>query len=104
MTAIACVLAASSILHAADGSPDTESVEQRNARMQWWREARFGMFIHWGFYAVPAGVHNGQIVDAKHGSEWIQCDALLSREEYEPYAKQFNPVDFDAEAMGPACA
>ena len=32
-----------------------ETHEQRDARMQWWREARFGMFIHWGIYSVPAG-------------------------------------------------
>ncbi|TWU31962.1 alpha-L-fucosidase [Novipirellula artificiosorum] len=81
-----------------DNEQVAETSAERDARMQWWREARFGMFIHWGFYAVPAGVHNGQIVDASHGSEWIQCDALLSREQYEPYAAQFNPVDFDAEA------
>ncbi len=74
-----------------------ETEAERSLRMQWWREARFGMFIHWGFYAVPAGVHNGEIVDAKHGSEWIQCDALLRRDEYEVYARQFNPVAFDAD-------
>ena len=32
-----------------------ESQEDRDQRMKWWREARFGMFIHWGLYAVPAG-------------------------------------------------
>ncbi len=75
----------------------SETAAQRDARMRWWREARFGMFIHWGIYAVPAGVYKGEIVDARHGSEWIQCDALLRRDEYEPYAKQFNPVEFDAD-------
>jgi alpha-L-fucosidase len=95
--AIACVLLVSGATLAADAGPDAETDAQKTARMKWWREARFGMFIHWGFYAVPAGVHDGQIVDANHGSEWIQCDALLSREQYEPYAKQFNPVDFDAD-------
>ena len=34
---------------------DTETPAQRDARMAWWREARFGMFIHWGLYSVPAG-------------------------------------------------
>ena len=37
-----------------------ETKAQRDARMHWWREARFGMFIHWGLYAVPAGVYNGK--------------------------------------------
>ena len=35
-----------------------ETTAQHNARMQWWRDARFGMFIHWGLYAVPAGEWN----------------------------------------------
>ena len=39
-----------------------ESPEEKNARMSWWREARFGMFIHWGVYAVPAGEYKGQRV------------------------------------------
>ena len=37
-----------------------ETAEQRDARMQWWRDARFGMFIHWGLYAVPAGTWKGK--------------------------------------------
>jgi hypothetical protein len=36
-----------------------EPPAQRDARMAWWREARFGMFIHWGVYAVPAGSYDG---------------------------------------------
>ena len=65
-------LALSSVLlplnpaHAADSaSPDpyaNETSEQRDARMQWWREARFGMFIHWGVYSVPAGTYHDQRV------------------------------------------
>jgi len=38
------------------GPYDDETVQQRDARMAWWREARFGLFIHWGVYAVPAGL------------------------------------------------
>ena len=34
-----------------------ETKAQRDARMHWWRQARFGMFIHWGLYSVPAGVY-----------------------------------------------
>lgn len=73
-----------------------ETQAERDARMQWWRDAKFGMFIHWGIYAVPAGIWDGKIVDAKHGSEWIQCDALLTRAQYEPVAKTFNPLEFNA--------
>jgi alpha-L-fucosidase len=42
---------------AAEGTAwNQETRAQRDARMQWWRDARFGMFIHWGLYAVPAGL------------------------------------------------
>ena len=40
----------------------TETKEQRDARMAWWREAKFGMFIHWGVYSVPAGFYQGKPV------------------------------------------
>jgi alpha-L-fucosidase len=39
---------------------DTETQAQRDARMAWWREARFGMFIHWGLYSIPAGTWDGK--------------------------------------------
>lgn len=69
-----------------------ESQEMKNARMQWFRDAKFGMFIHWGLYSVPAGEWKGK----KHYGEWIQLAAKIPNSEYEPLAKQFNPVDFDA--------
>lgn len=40
-----------------------ETKEQKDERMAWWREARFGMFIHWGVYAVPAGTYNGEQIN-----------------------------------------
>jgi alpha-L-fucosidase len=73
-----------------------ETPEARDARMEWWREARFGMFIHWGVYSVPAGIHNGQPVDGI--GEWIMDKAKIPIPEYEQYAQRFNPVGFDAEA------
>ena len=73
----------------------TESKEDFDQRMKWWREARFGMFIHWGVYAVPGGIHNGSQV--KGVGEWIQCFAKIPISEYEKYAKQFNPIKYNAE-------
>ena len=73
-----------------------ETKEQRDARMAWWRDARFGMFIHWGVFAVPAGVHNGKPVDGF--SEWIMVNGKMSAEEYKAFAKQFNPTQYDPEA------
>ena len=62
-------------------------------KMDWWKEAKFGMFIHWGLYAVPAGQWGGQT----NYSEWIMNKAKISRAEYSALAKQFNPVKFNAE-------
>ena len=69
---------------------DTE--KQKDERMAWWREARFGMFIHWGLYAVPAGEWKGE---TKH-AEWILTTAQIPVKQYEKFASQFNPVKFDA--------
>ena len=52
--------------------------------MAWWREARFGMFIHWGIYSVPAR------------GEWHMNNDHVPMAKYEAYAGQFNPVKFDA--------
>jgi alpha-L-fucosidase len=49
-----------------------ETPAQRDARMQWWREARFGMFVHWGLYSGLAGTWEGKPVGASGGMEWIQ--------------------------------
>ncbi len=63
--------------------------------MQWWREARFGMFIHWGIYAVAAGRWKGEFVPSL--GEWVMYNGKIPVEEYEKLAGQFNPVKFDAE-------
>src|SRR5262245_6210200 len=72
----------------------SESPAAHNARMQWWREARFGMFIHWGIYSVPAGEYQGR--RARDVGEWIMSWANIPRVEYEKFAGQFNPTKFDA--------
>lgn len=63
-------------------------------RMQWWREARFGMFIHWGVYSVPAGVWKGE--QSKHIGEWLMLDYKIPVAEYAQLTAQFNPVKFNA--------
>ena len=74
----------------------TETKEQRDARMAWWREAKFGMFIHWGVYSVPAGFYHDQPV--KGIGEWIMNRGKIPMAEYQQFAKDFNPVKFDADA------
>ena len=76
--------------------PLTETVEQRDTRMAWWREARFGLFIHWGVYAVPAGTYQGKQIPGI--GEWILRRANIPVAEYKAYAKDFNPVKYDPEA------
>ncbi|MCJ7812109.1 alpha-L-fucosidase, partial [bacterium] len=73
----------------------SESQEERDARMEWWREARFGMFIHWGIYSVPAGTYKGKQIEGI--GEWIMDRGDIPVEEYETFAGQFNPVQFDAD-------
>lgn len=49
-----------------------ETTAQRDARMKWWREARFGMFVHWGLYSGLAGTWEGKAVGTSGGMEWIE--------------------------------
>src|SRR5438270_10786448 len=84
---------------AAEGSPDPyahETTPERDARMKWWREARFGMFIHWGVYSVPAGTYHGKQIPSI--GEWIMNTAKIPCAEYQKYATEFNPVKYDADA------
>ena len=64
-------------------------------RMKWWREARFGMFIHWGVYSVPAGIWNGKRV-TNSGAEWIMNRGRIPVADYRKFCEQFNPVKFNA--------
>ena len=71
----------------------TESLEEHDQRMEWWREARFGMFIHWGLYAVPAGEWG----ETRNHAEWIRTTAQIPLETYDQYVDKFNPVNYDAQ-------
>ena len=73
-----------------------ETGPQRDARMHWWRSARFGMFIHWGVYAVPAGFHKNRPIPGI--GEWILRQAEIPVAEYRAFAREFNPVRYDPDA------
>ena len=60
------------------------------ARVQWFREARFGMFIHWGLYSIPAR------------GEWVRSDEQMPESEYMPYFDEFNPRDYNPRAWAKA--
>ena len=64
----------------------TANYQKVMERTQWWREARFGMFIHFGAYAVPAR------------GEWVKSHERLTTDQYQKYVDEFNPSDFDAKA------
>jgi len=64
-----------------------------NDRMAWFREAKFGMFIHWGVYSQAAGEWKG----TTNHAEWLQLTAKIPITEYTELAKQFNPVKFNAD-------
>jgi len=68
--------------------------------MAWWRDARFGMFIHWGLYAIPAGEWEGK----KDHGEWIRESAHIPVATYEKFQPQWNPVKFDADAWATMAA
>ncbi len=70
-----------------------ETEAERDARMAWWREARFGMFIHWGLYAAAAGEWDGRQIPGI--GEWIQRHANIPEAEYRKLLDEFNPVDYD---------
>jgi alpha-L-fucosidase len=73
-----------------------ETPQQFEQRTRWWREARFGMFIHWGIYAVPADATD---LEGKHRiAEWYMNSKQMQVTDYEKFAPQFNPVKFDAKA------
>jgi len=61
------------------GPESDQAKADRERRMKWWHEAKFGMFIHWGLYSIP-GRH-----------EWVMEMEGISAQEYEKLARQFNP-------------
>lgn len=63
--------------------------------ISWFRKDHYGMFIHWGLYAIPGGYWNG--VHAPFGTEWIMRNLKIPYADYSKLAAQFNPVDFDAD-------
>ena len=91
--ALIAVLIFSSLIGGSSAA-QLETQAEHDARMAWWREARFGLFIHWGLYAVPAGEWNGK---TNYG-EWIRNNAQIPLAVYDKFVGQFNPVKFDADA------
>lgn len=92
---IVTLLLSVAFLNIINAQPATQSVAD-SSRMKWWKDAKFGMFIHWGVYAVPAGTYNGKQIAGI--GEWIMNRGKIPVAEYKQYAQQFNPVKYDPEA------
>ncbi|WP_315814687.1 alpha-L-fucosidase [Paraflavitalea speifideaquila] len=73
----------------------TASMKTHEQRIQWWRTARFGMFVHWGVYSLPGGEWKGKKVGGY--AEHLMRKEKINRNEYLELAHQFNPVNFNAE-------
>lgn len=92
ITMLVTVPATSAAPPAGNDTPDHDYPE----RLRWFADAKSGMFIHWGLYSIPAGVHWKNPADKGH-AEWYVETTKMPMSEYEKFADQFNPVKFDAE-------
>src|SRR5579862_6827139 len=91
ISVLALICLAASLASAQDYLHETQ--DQRDARMKWWREARFGLFIHWGLYSISGGEWNG---GTDHDA-WLRTTGQIPLKEYDKFVKQFNPVKFNAD-------
>jgi alpha-L-fucosidase len=72
-----------------------EAIPQMPEKFKWFEEAKFGLFIHWGLFSIPASMWNG--VPASKVSEYIMMEKEIPARAYEKLAGHFNPFQFDAE-------
>ena len=72
---------------------NTQQVQEPD-KMAWWKEAKFGMFIHWGLYSQTAGMWKGR---KAVGNEHFMLYERIPWKEYAKIAEEFNPVNFDAD-------
>jgi alpha-L-fucosidase len=98
MASAALILSSGVAMAKEDPKPKKAVVKHavvETSRMAWWSKARFGMFIHWGVYSVPAGVYEGKKIPGL--GEWIMHDAKIPLDTYQAYAKGFNPTAYNPE-------
>ncbi|MGJ7032155.1 alpha-L-fucosidase [Niabella hirudinis] len=78
----------------------TQSMKTHEERIAWWRQAKFGMFIHWGIYSLPGGEWKGKKVGGY--AEHLMRKEMITRKEYLELAHRFNPVLFNADEWAKA--
>ena len=99
MVSLAALVALAGLAWMTGAAASAGGAPAADDRMAWWREARFGLFIHWGLYAVLGGEWNGKDYGKEMGgasAEWIMLRARIPTAEYEKLAQRFNPTNFDA--------
>ena len=95
------------IIFFSDCRNQSERVPEKNISEQepdgpdldWFREAKFGMFIHWGPYSCLAGEYNGRQVPVSQNAEWIMKNLTIPVNEYHEVARKMNPLKFDADEL-----
>jgi len=100
MKSVIKILLVLPILFGSPGCTQNNSVNKQltdEERLAWWHEAKFGMFIHWGVYALYAGNYKGN-EQPRGGAEWIMNWCKIPVAEYQEMAKQFNPINYDPDA------
>lgn len=90
------LLAMAALLLSSPVSRGDELPSTPDTRMAWWQDARFGMFIHWGVYAVPAGSYNGKPVRGL--GEWIMNRGHIPVAEYKRYSAGFTATHYDPDS------
>lgn len=89
------------IITLATGGYAQNQTAPQDPKLQWFTDARFGMFIHFGLYSIPGGVWEGRVSGRNMYAEWIQKQGNwptgLNDKDYQALTKQFNPTKFNAE-------
>jgi len=81
------------------GAALAETPAEKDARMKWWDEARFGLFVTWGLYAIPAGIwEDGRVCRNEYG-EWIASDLAIPYSQYARLASRWSPAKWDPESL-----
>jgi alpha-L-fucosidase len=97
---IACAADQPAALNAPAGDPESPAAKEK--RLEWFRHDKFGLFIHWGLYSIPAGYWKGE--RSPGIGEWIMNRMKIPVTEYGKLAARFNPVKFDADAWAKLAA
>jgi len=93
---LSCAMAASTVLSVVAAAPASNSSMPQDQKLEWFKDAHFGMFLHFGLYSSYGGFWKGEEKKLSHCAEWLMFAARANRFEYAKAAETFNPTNFDA--------